>query len=57
MDDEMKKYIDTYLIGHLAKMEGLNNDLVKQYEEAIREYTLDMETIKMLKMMINGWIC
>lgn len=46
MDDEMKKYIDTYLIGHLAKMEGLNNDLVKQYEEAIREYTLDMETIK-----------
>lgn len=41
LDDEMKRYIDTYMVGHLAKMEGLNNEAVKMYEEAIKDYTID----------------
>ncbi|NLY47342.1 MAG: hypothetical protein GX053_15380 [Tissierella sp.] len=45
LDDEMKRYIDTFMIGHLAKMEGLNNELVKKYEEAISEYTIDMKEV------------
>lgn len=42
IDDEMKKYIDTYFIGHLAKMEGLRNSTVSKYEEAMKEYTVDI---------------
>lgn len=45
LDDEMKTYIDTYMAGHLAKMEGLNNDLVRKYEDAIRDYTIDFSVI------------
>ncbi|WP_297419592.1 hypothetical protein [Clostridium sp.] len=43
LDDEMKKYIDTYMAGHLAKMEGLNNELVDLYNEAMDEFTIDFE--------------
>ncbi len=46
LDDEIKTYIDTYMVGHLAKMEGLNNEAVKKYEEAIKEYTIDIADIK-----------
>ena len=46
LDDEKKRYIDTYMIGHLAKMEGLNNDMVRKYEESIKEYTIDIANIK-----------
>ena len=45
LDDEMKEYIDTYMAGHLAKMEGLNNELVDKYNEAIKEYTIDFDKI------------
>lgn len=44
-DDEMKKYIDTFMIGHLAKMEGLNNELTERYDAEIAEYTIDFEDI------------
>lgn len=42
LDDEMKEYIDTYMVGHLAKMEGLRGDVVDKYEEAIKEYIVDI---------------
>lgn len=45
LDDEMKLYIDTLMIGHLAKMEGLNNDLVEKYNKTLEEYTIDFEKI------------
>lgn len=43
LDNEMKQYIDTFFIGHLAKMEGLDNEIVRQYEEALNEYTIDFD--------------
>ena len=46
LDDEMKRYIDTFMVGHLAKMEGLNNEAVRKYEEAIKEYTIDFSSVK-----------
>lgn len=46
LDDEMKKYIDTYMVGHLAKMEGLTNEFVKQYDDAIKEYTIDFSALR-----------
>lgn len=49
MDSEMKKYIDTYMIGHLAKMEGLDNEIVRQYEKAIEEYTIDLERVSKME--------
>ena len=45
IDDEMKRYIDTYMVGHLAKMEGLNNETVKKYDEAIKDYTINFSDI------------
>jgi len=45
LDDEMKKYIDTYMVGHLAKMEGFNNDLVNKYNESLKEYTIDLNSL------------
>lgn len=45
LDDEMKRYIDTYMVGHLAKMEGLNNDMTKKYDEAMSEYTINFSDI------------
>lgn len=46
MDDEMKWYIDTAMVGHLAKMEGLNNSFVQKYEEALKEYTINFNDLK-----------
>jgi hypothetical protein len=45
IEDEMKKYIDTFMVGHLAKMEGLNNEMVDKYNEALEEFTIDFNTI------------
>lgn len=45
LDDEMKEYIDTYMVGHLAKMEGLNNDLTEKYDKALSEYTINFSDI------------
>jgi hypothetical protein len=45
LGDEMKKYIDTFMSGHLAKMLGLNCDLVDKYEESLKEYTIDFEEL------------
>ncbi|WP_137743264.1 hypothetical protein [Robertmurraya siralis] len=45
MDDEIKEYIDTFMVGHLAKMEGLNNDLTDKYDEALSKYTINLEDI------------
>ena len=45
IDDEMNKYIDTYMVGHLAKMEGLANDAVKKYDESIKDYTINLNSI------------
>lgn len=41
LTDPMKEYIDLYMVGHLAKMEGLNNDLVDKYNEALKEYSVE----------------
>lgn len=45
LDDEMKKYIDTFMVGHLAKMQGLENEATKKYEESIQEETIDFSDI------------
>lgn len=45
LDDEMKEYIDTYMVGHLAKMEGIQNELTDKYEKAISKYTIKFEEI------------
>lgn len=45
LDNEMKRYIDTYMVGHLAKMEGLNNEVVDKYNEAMKQYTVDFDEI------------
>lgn len=45
LDDEMKKYIDTYMVGHLAKMQGLNCDAVDIYEKSLKDYTIDFEEL------------
>lgn len=46
LDDEMKQYIDTFMVGHLAKMEGLTNtEAVRKYEDAISEYTINFADI------------
>jgi hypothetical protein len=46
LDDEMKTYIDTFMVGHLAKMEGLNNEAVKKYEDAIKDLTINFSDLK-----------
>lgn len=48
LEDEMKDYIDTYMAGHLAKMEGLNNELTDKYDKALSEYTIDFNEINNL---------
>lgn len=45
IDDDMKRYIDVYMVGHLAKMEGLNNDMTDKYDMAISEHTIDFKEI------------
>jgi hypothetical protein len=45
LDDEMKTYIDTFMVGHLAKMEGLNNELTEKYDKAISEYTINFKDV------------
>ena len=45
LDDDMKDYIDTFMIGHLAKMDGLNNDMTKKYDQALAKYTIDFDEI------------
>ncbi|MDT0160285.1 hypothetical protein [Bacillus sp. AG4(2022)] len=45
LEDEMKEYIDTYMIGHLAKMEGLSNELTEKYDKALSTYTIDFNEI------------
>lgn len=43
LNDELKEYIDTFMVGHLAKMEGLNNELTEKYEKAIAPYTINVQ--------------
>lgn len=45
LDDEMKKYIDTYMVGHLAKMQGLNGEIVDKYQDSLKDFTIDFENI------------
>ncbi|PKR82860.1 hypothetical protein [Heyndrickxia camelliae] len=45
LEDEMKEYIDTFMIGHLAKMEGLNNELTEKYDQALSNYTINFNEI------------
>lgn len=45
LDDEMKEYIDTYMVGHLAKMEGLDNDLTQKYDNALSKYTISLDEV------------
>jgi hypothetical protein len=45
LEDEMKEYIDTYMVGHLAKMEGLNNELTEKYDNALSKYTINFNEI------------
>lgn len=49
IDDEMKEYIDTYMVGHLAKMEGLNNETTKKYEKVLSQYTVDFSEVNKVR--------
>jgi hypothetical protein len=44
-NDEMKKYIDTYMVGHLAKMEGLHNEFTDMYDNAIKSWSVDFSNL------------
>ena len=46
LDDEMKEYIDTYMVGHLAKMEGLHNEMTEKYDREIAKYTINFEDVR-----------
>lgn len=46
LDDEMKEYIDTYMVGHLAKMEGLSNEMTDKYDKEIAKYTINFEDVR-----------
>jgi len=46
LDDEMKEYIDTFMVGHLALMEGLNNEFTEKYKKALSKYTIEFEEVK-----------
>jgi len=41
----MKKYIDTYMVGHLAKMEGLHNEFTDMYDKALKPWTVDFSNL------------
>lgn len=45
LNDEMKEYIDTFMVGHLAKMEGLTNELTEKYDKVLSEYTINFNDI------------
>lgn len=45
LDDEMKEYIDTYMVGHLAKMEGLNNEMTEKYDQALSSHTISFNEL------------
>lgn len=38
--DNIKKYIDTFFLGHLAKIMGIENDYSEQYMEEMSKYTV-----------------
>lgn len=38
--DNIKKYINTYFFGHLAKVMNIDNDYSRQYEEDIAQHTV-----------------
>ena len=46
LDDEMKTYIDTFMVGHLAKMQGLKNEATDKYDKAIEEHTISFKDLK-----------
>ena len=39
--DKISKYISVFFFGHLCKMIGVDNDYARQYEEYMKEYTVD----------------
>lgn len=39
--DGIKKYIDVFFRGHLAKTVGIDNDLADEYENYMKEYTVE----------------
>lgn len=45
LEDEMKMYIDTFMVGHLAKMEGLSNEMTEKYDKAIADYTINFKDV------------
>jgi hypothetical protein len=45
IDDEMKKYMEVFIPGHLAKMEGLNNSTVDRYEKELSTFTINFEDV------------
>lgn len=45
-ENPMKKYIRIFMAGHLAKMQGLKNELVDEYEKEIMAEAIDFDEIK-----------
>lgn len=45
VDDEMKRYMEIFIPGHLAKMEGLKNETVDRYEKELEKYTISFEDV------------
>ena len=39
--DKIGRYISVFFFGHLCKMIGVDNDYARQYEEYMKEYTVD----------------
>jgi len=49
LDDDMKKYINLYMVGHLGKMQGLDNKMTQDYEKALEEFTINFEDLEAAK--------
>jgi len=47
-DNEMKKYIDTYFVGQIARIENLDDPAVDKMLSDLEEYTIDQTSLKQL---------
>lgn len=49
LDDDMKLYIDTYFVGQIAKMEGIENEATQKMDKDLEKFTIDFENLNILE--------
>jgi hypothetical protein len=45
LDSGIKTYIDTFMIGHLARMEGISNTLTEKMDKELEDYTINFDEV------------